>query len=73
MCTKEYSVENIDATIILQKPVLNPYIQKIRVNIATLLSVKLDQISVKVTTTDYLGFIGKGCGIAATVSVLLKK
>ena len=73
MGEKGYSVENIDATVILQVPVLNPHIQKMRENIATVLSVDLDQISVKATTTDKLGFIGKGEGIAATVSALIKK
>ena len=73
MGEKGYSVENIDATVILQVPVLNPHIQKMRENIATVLSVDLDQISVKATTTDKLGFIGKGKGIAATASVLIKK
>ena len=73
MCEKGYSVENIDATVILQVPILNPHIEKMRKNIATILSVDLDQISVKATTTDKLGFIGKGDGIAATASALIKK
>ena len=73
MGEKGYSVENIDATVILQNPVLNPYIEKMRGNIATVLSVDLDQISVKATTTDKLGFIGKGEGIAATALALIKK
>ncbi len=70
---KGYSVENIDATIILQEPILNPHILHMREKIASILSADLDQISVKATTTDKLGFIGKGEGIAATASVLIKK
>ena len=70
---KGYSVENIDATIILQEPIINPYILQMREKIASILSADLDQISVKATTTDKLGFIGKGEGIAATASVLIKK
>ena len=70
---KGYSVENIDATIILQEPIINPHILQMREKIASILSADLDQISVKATTTDKLGFIGKGEGIAATVSVLIKK
>ena len=73
MNEKGYSVENIDATIILQEPALSPHILQMRKNIASILSTDLDQISVKSTTTDKLGFIGKGEGISATVSILIKK
>ena len=73
MDEKGYSVENVDATIILQEPVLSPHILLIRKNIAAILLVDLEQISVKATTTDKLGFIGKGEGIAAIASVLIKK
>ena len=55
----------------LNKGARNVLIQ--RKNIADILSAALDQISVKATTTDQLGFIGKGDGIAATASVLIKK
>ena len=73
MTKKGFLIENIDATIILQKPRLTSHILKMRKNIADILSAALDQISVKATTTDKLGFIGKGEGIASIVSVLLKK
>ena len=73
MDEKRYSVGNVDATIILQEPVLSPHILLMRENISAVLSVDLEQISVKATTTDKLGFIGKGEGIAATASVLIKK
>ena len=73
MNKKGYSVENIDSTIILQEPILNPHILQMRKNIATILSADLNQISVKATTTDKLGFIGKGDGIAAITLVLIKK
>ena len=73
MDEKGYSVENIDATILLEEPVLNPHILQMRKNISTLLSTDLNQISVKATTTDKLGFIGKGEGLSATVSMLIKK
>ena len=73
MKEKVYSVENVDVTIILQEPVLKPYILEIRENLAFFLAVDLDQVSVKATTTDKLGFIGKGDGIASIASVLLKK
>ena len=73
MDEKGYSIENVDATIILQTPAISSYILQMRENIATVLSTDLDQISVKATTTDKLGFIGEGEGIAATVSALIKK
>ena len=70
---KGYSIENIDATIILQEPIISPHILLMREEIASILSADLGQISIKATTTDKLGFIGKGEGIAAAASVLIKK
>ena len=70
---KKFSIENVDATIILQDPKLTSYVLQMRENIADILSVDLDQISVKATTTDKMGFIGKGEGIAATAVVLISK
>ena len=66
-----YSVNNVDSVIILQKPSLAPHILGMRKNIAQILSTDLAQISVKATTTDNLGYIGKGEGIAATAAVLI--
>ena len=71
MTEKRFSIENIDATIILQDPKLTPHILQMRQNISGILSVGLDQISVKATTTDKMGFIGKGEGLAATAVVLI--
>ena len=73
MHEKECSIINIDATVILQEPLLNSYISEIRGNIAHILSVSVDAISVKATTTDHLGFAGTGEGIAATAVALLKE
>ena len=73
MHEKGYSVENIDATIILEEPALKPHILQMRKNTSSVLYTDLNRVSVKATTTDKLGFIGKGKGIAATVAVLLKK
>ena len=73
MKEKKYSIENIDITIILQEPILKPYIMGMKDNLASILSTDLDQISIKATTTDRMGFIGKSEGIAAMASVLLKK
>ena len=70
---KGYVTVNVDATVILQKPKLSPYISEMRKNIARILSISVDAVSIKATTTDHLGFIGKGQGIAATAVVLIIK
>ena len=57
-----YNISNIDCTIILQKPKLNRYIVNIKKNIADILNVNQKNISVKATTTDHLGYIGKSKG-----------
>ena len=64
---------NIDSTIILERPQLNPHINIIRKNLSKLMNIHINQISLKATTTDKLGFIGKKEGIAAMTSVLVKK
>ncbi len=60
-----YVVNNIDATVIAQKPKLSPYIQKMRENIADTLQISLGQVGVKATTEERLGFTGREEGIAA--------
>ncbi len=70
---KDYCIMNIDATVIAQKPKLKPYIQQMRENIAKLLDIALDQVNVKATTEEGLGFTGAGQGIAASAVCLLQK
>ncbi len=70
---KGYELVNADCTIIAQKPKMAPYIEQMRVRIAELLEAAPDQINVKATTTEKLGFTGRGEGIASQVVVLLKK
>lgn len=60
-----YSIGNIDATIIAQKPKLSPFIDEMVRNMASVLEIEVNQISVKATTEEGLGFTGKGQGIAA--------
>lgn len=60
-----YAVENIDATVIAQKPKLAPHIQKMRENIADTLHLELSQVNVKATTEERLGFTGREEGISA--------
>lgn len=62
---KGYVVGNIDATVIAQKPKLRPYIEQMEGNIAKVLGVEKDQINVKATTEERLGFTGREEGIAA--------
>ena len=66
-----WSVGNIDATIIAQAPKMAPHIAQMRRHIAADCSVELDCVSVKATTTEQLGFTGRGEGIAAQASALL--
>ena len=69
---KGYAVENADVTIVAQRPKMSPYIEQMRKNIAEDLDVDIDAVNVKATTTEKLGFEGRGEGISATAVVLLK-
>ena len=68
---KVFLIENIDATIIAQKPKMRPYIDQMRENIATALGIDISQVSVKATTEEGLGFTGAGEGISAQAVCLL--
>lgn len=70
---KGYEIENIDSTIIAQKPKLSPYIYEMRINIAKTLDINVNRVSVKATTEEGLGFTGKEDGISAQSICLLKK
>jgi len=70
---KGYCVGNLDATIIAQKPKMAPHIQTMRENIARVCGVEVDQINVKATTEEGLGFTGTGEGISAHAVVLLER
>ena len=71
MTEKDFFLGNLDATIILQQPQLKSHILEMRKNISHILSMPIDAVSVKATTTDHLGLIGSGDGIAATAVALL--
>jgi 2-C-methyl-D-erythritol 2,4-cyclodiphosphate synthase len=68
---KHAQLENADITIIAQAPRLAPYIISMRENLAADLDVHIDQISIKATTTEGMGFVGRKEGIAALASVLV--
>ncbi len=66
-----FSVGNIDATVVAEKPKLLPYIDEMRKNIADTLKVSLSQISIKATTSEKLGFTGREEGIVAMAIALI--
>jgi len=70
---KGYELVNVDCTIIAQKPKMAPYIEQMKERIAELLESTPAQVNVKATTTEKLGFTGRGEGIASQAVVLLKK
>ena len=70
---KGYTLGNVDCTIIAQKPKMAPHIEPMRKRIAELLEADVEQVNVKATTTEKLGFTGREEGIAAQAAVLLIK
>ena len=69
----KYHIVNIDSTVILQKPMVGPYIIEIKKNLSLLMNLKQNQISVKATTTDHLGFTGSSKGWSALAIATLNK
>jgi len=70
---KGYSVVNIDSTICLQKPKIKEHTSKMRKVIADIVNISEDDVSIKATTTEEMGFVGKGKGIMAYATILLMK
>ena len=68
---ENYYIENVDATIIAQRPKMAPHIPTMRENIASALNISVDQINVKATTEEGLGFTGEGLGISSQSICLL--
>ena len=68
-----FVVINVDSTIVAEKPKLAPYVPEMVKNIATCLSVETNQVSVKATTSEGLGFVGKGEGIACYALATVKE
>lgn len=67
----KYSIENVDITIALQEPKLRPYIDSMRETLARTMDIDIKQVSVKATTTERLGFVGRGEGCEVWASVLI--
>lgn len=70
---KGYSIGNIDSTIALQKPKIKPLIPKMQETLAKVMGIDLDDLAIKATTTEKLGFVGKQEGISAYATVLIGK
>ncbi|KYG78456.1 MULTISPECIES: 2-C-methyl-D-erythritol 2,4-cyclodiphosphate synthase [Roseivirga] len=68
-----YEVSNIDSTICLQQPKVNPHIPEMKTVLAKVMEIPEEDISIKATTTEKLGFVGKQEGVAAYATVLIQK
>jgi 2-C-methyl-D-erythritol 2,4-cyclodiphosphate synthase len=69
---KKYSIINIDATVICELPKLTPYIDRMKNNIASDCNIEINAVNIKATTTETLGFTGRGEGIAAQAICLVE-
>jgi 2-C-methyl-D-erythritol 2,4-cyclodiphosphate synthase len=68
---KNYKIENIDATLCLQSPKIKPYVSQMQQVIANICGITINDVSIKATTTEYMGFVGREEGLAAYAAVLL--
>lgn len=73
IATKGYRLGNIDATVCAERPKINPYVEKMKECLATVMNADVDDISIKATTTEKLGFIGREEGMSAYATVLIYK
>jgi len=67
-----FNVVNIDSTILLEAPKVKPYVDSMQLIISSILHIQLDCVSIKATTTETMGFTGRGEGVAAMATVLMK-
>jgi 2-C-methyl-D-erythritol 2,4-cyclodiphosphate synthase len=70
---RRFTPMNVDTTVVLQQPKIAPYVEEMRLKIASTLNLRIDQVSVKATTHEGLGFIGAGEGVAAYAVVSVKE
>jgi 2-C-methyl-D-erythritol 2,4-cyclodiphosphate synthase len=70
---KGYQVVNIDSTLCLQAPKIKPYVPEMQETIARILNLTIEEVSIKATTTEKLGFVGREEGVVAYATVLLEK
>ena len=70
---KGYEIGNLDCVLAMEKPKISPYVDQIRKRISKILNAGIDQISIKATTTEKLGFVGRTEGVVSFATVLLMK
>jgi 2-C-methyl-D-erythritol 2,4-cyclodiphosphate synthase len=68
-----WGIENIDSTICLQRPKINPHIPAMKTSLSGVLGIPEDDISIKATTTEHLGFVGREEGVSAYATVLISR
>jgi len=73
LANKDYTVENIDSTIVLQQPKIANHIAQMKLILSNAMNCDQDAVSIKATTSEHLGFVGKKEGIAAYAVVLIRK
>ena len=73
LCKEGYTISNIDATVVCQRPKLAPYIDLMRLNISTCLGLDISQVNIKATTTETLGFEGRKEGISSHAVCLIQR
>ena len=73
IATKGYRLGNIDATVCAERPKINPHVEKMKECLATVMNADVDDISIKATTTEKLGFTGRDEGMSASATVLIYK
>ena len=71
--SKGYELGNLDCVLAMEKPKISPYVDQIRKRISEILNAGIDQISIKATTTEKLGFVGRTEGVVSFATVLLMK
>lgn len=71
--SKGYELGNLDCVLAMEKPKISPYVEQIRNRISKILNADVEQISIKATTTEKLGFVGRNEGVVSFATVLLVK
>ena len=69
----DYKISNIDSTVVLEKPKVNPHVDKMKEVLSGIMEIDIDQISIKATTSEKMSFVGREEGVKAYASVLIYK